>query len=419
MEDSRFRKVPIAQLKGSGFDKGDMFVSLMEALGINMELMKIMQYGYTEDKLHLFGDEIPRYISPTITYHQKEYTINGIDIIESFDKYQESLYGEYINNETFGDVLDIEELDEVYYIPLLYYINQVGDAEKFPIACEIALMADFIGDIRDEYDWKKNSPAWRFCKVVKLIKEDKSMPHIQSDRIHETYSEIVDYISKKCGFKNYRNIYKELHTEINTEWSDPLINEMNLALDFKLQYPGILAYPFLCDEESVDKLNMFEPHFLGYTDVSMPIYYRDNILYGKVGGNKHKWKSALSVELHHKALAYQIMGRRLGRTIDYDVLLCGCGYFGISDCPYYNRVCNGWLKKDSELKYSVDSIRNEKALMGIIQKERRDNNIENYNKYLEKHNQTIERSCPLDAMFVTCYGFSITDISVDFRNMGT
>lgn len=65
-------------------------------------------------------------------------------------------------------------------------------------------MADFIGDIRDEYDWKKNSPAWRFCKVVKLIKEDKSMPHIQSDRIHETYSEIVDYISKKCGFKNYR-----------------------------------------------------------------------------------------------------------------------------------------------------------------------------------------------------------------------
>lgn len=132
MGDSRFRKVPIAQLKGSGFDKGDMFVSLMEALGINMELMKIMQYGYTEDKLHLFGDEIPRYISPTITYHQKEYTINGIDIIESFDKYQESLYGEYINNETFGDVLDIEELDEVYYIPLLYYINQVGDAEKFP-----------------------------------------------------------------------------------------------------------------------------------------------------------------------------------------------------------------------------------------------------------------------------------------------
>lgn len=85
----------------------------------------------------------------------------------------------------------------------------------------------------------------------------------------------------------------------------------------------------------------------------MPLYKRDEILYGKVGGNENKRKSRLGVELHRKVLVYQIMGIISQRTIYHDALLCGCGYFRIDDCSFYNRGHNGCLESDSELKYSI------------------------------------------------------------------
>lgn len=75
----------------------------------------------------------------------------------------------------------------------------------------------------------------------------------------------------------------------------------------------------------------------------MPLYKRDEILYGKVGGNENKRKSRLGVELHIKGLVYQIVGIISRRNIYHDTLLCGCGYFGIDDCPFYNRGHNGRL----------------------------------------------------------------------------
>lgn len=417
-EDSRFRKIPIAHLADSEFEECVAFAQLLRFLSLDIELIKIMQYGYVKDELCLFEGKIPNYISPTIIYHDQEYVINGIDIIESFDKYQEALYGEYVNGEDFRKVLDIEKLSETYYIPLLYYIDQVGDAKAFPIACEIALMTNSIGDITNECNWKNNSPAWRFCKVVQLMKEDKNMPCIQIEKMNQTYLEVVNYVLEKCEYKNYRDAYQELYKEITEDWSDPLIHEMNLALNFKLQYPGMLSYPFLCDKECVDKMYMFEPHFLRYTNISMPLYKRDEILYGKVGGNKNKWKSRLSVELHRKALAYQIMGIISQRTIYHDVLLCGCGYFGIDDCPFYNRGCNGCLESDSELKYSFDDIENVKSLIKKIKKERRDENIDNYEKNrMEQDLAGKVDCCLLDMIYVIINGFSITDISVDFKRL--
>ena len=353
-KDERFRKLPIANIISE--DKETLaFAAMINYMSVDEEIIRIMQYGAESDRYALFVEGIPDYISPEVQYDEKIYQLNGIDIIESYDKYQEALYGELINGEKFEDVLNIDKLNKEYYLPYLYYLSEIGDSILFPIACEIALMTYEIPDIRDKEQWKQYSIAWRFISVVQLIKSNSNIPSIKFEKIHESYIKVVEFLLKELKYKGYKETYEEMYTEQNSLWSDPLIDEMNIAIEYKNKYPAVLSYPFLINAECVDLLYKFEPHFWRYVDASSMLKKRDLELYGKVSGNEGKWQSRLLVQLHRKALAFQIRGIVSERRIFDDMLQCGCGFFDVKACPFYPQRCNGYLELNNEFEY-VDSF---------------------------------------------------------------
>jgi len=63
---------------------------------------------------------------PKIIVNKKEYQLNGLDIIESFAKFEEALFGYLMENKDINEIINPDNLPPRYYIALYYFIDKVG-----------------------------------------------------------------------------------------------------------------------------------------------------------------------------------------------------------------------------------------------------------------------------------------------------
>lgn len=413
--DIKNRKIPIGNMILNSDAECITIALLLQASKLNLNLLDLMLYDFWNEDLNDYYEGAKIYLNPIIQYNGQEYKVKGIDIIETYDKFQESIYGTLYGLDFF-DTMNPEKIPANYYCIYFYYLDEIGDDIEFPAVCEIALMSSQVGDLRDEDDWKNNHPAWRFLKIVEYMKKNKDIPRIIPDKIDSTYQKFVDYIIENCDFKKISDIQKGMRINDEMPWPSVLGIELNIAFEFKNRYPWILSYPFYYSEEAVKSLYIFEPHYLSYLDTSFMIADKDKKIYGSIGSNMLKWSSELSNKLHRQALAYQIIGQKSKRYIYKDSLQCGCGYFGIKNCPFYPKQCNGYLEEDSEYRFNLNKkdIESLKKQLECRIELRNRLELSQYEQEIKlKSEVNINNICQLDFIFNMIYNFGINDIEVD------
>ena len=63
---------------------------------------------------------------PQIKVNGKKYLLNGLDIIESFAKYEEAILAFLMENKDINDTINPDFLSPRYYVVLYYFVEQLG-----------------------------------------------------------------------------------------------------------------------------------------------------------------------------------------------------------------------------------------------------------------------------------------------------
>ena len=276
-------------------------------------------------------------LSPSITVKGYVHELNGIDIFEGLAKFQEAVLAYIAEEKTFQETINTERLSPEYYIALQYFVEKVGSDRimEFPTACELALCAcDFC--MPGQPNWKQNHPAWRFVEIVDAMINLDGSQYLHEDNITRQYVVYANKILDACGFVNWSNIWntaKAYASQENTE----LTRDMQRAIEFKQQYPWILAYPFV-DVNAFHNMTDFRPYYYNTTDGSGYVVKSED------QGNE------VILENQYQALANQICGIMSERCIDRGKIQCGYSYYGIRRCPYLlDDTCDGHVDRNSNL----------------------------------------------------------------------
>ena len=276
-------------------------------------------------------------LSPYITVKGNVHELNGIDIFEGLAKFQEAVLAYIAEEKTFQETINTQRLSPEYYIALQYFIENVGRDRilEFPTACELALCAcEFC--MPGQPNWKNNHPAWRFIKIVDAIINLDESQYLHSDNITSLYVTYANKVLDACGFVNWSNIWQVAKTYASKEKSE-LTKDMLRAIEFKQQYPWVLAYPFV-DVKAFHSMIDFRPYYYITTDGSGYVVKSAN------QGNE------VILENQYQALANQICGIMSDRCIDRGRIQCGYSYYGIRRCPYLlEGACDGHIDRDSNL----------------------------------------------------------------------
>jgi len=144
-------------------------INLMERNCIDSEVEQILQF----EKNHT---------SPTITINGEKYTLNGIDIIECFAKYQEAIFGYLMERKKFEDTMNPSVLRSEYYMAYVYFIEQLGTERifEFPVVCELALTVNKLSKFNNLEKWKMYHPAWRFLKIIRCLQDNPKIIYLDS-----------------------------------------------------------------------------------------------------------------------------------------------------------------------------------------------------------------------------------------------
>lgn len=300
-------------------------------------------------KYNLLDEEI---VAPTINVIGEQRILNGIDIIECFAKYQEAIFGYIAYGIPFEETMNLENLYEEYYIPFIYFIEQVDKkrALEFPLICDLALQLKNIGFPKKNNKWEDNHPAWRFLKIVEALKNNTDIPYLDYSNIEETSKTYIDKILNVCNFETLDNMWQN-HLEYINQVDLLMCEEMKKAVYFKLEYPWALAYPFY-NYDIMTKINNFHPTAYKFLDTTTyPVSELDDSL----------WIAEIIFEYHLQAFAKQICGEISSYCIYRDEIQCGFTYYGLKGCEHYDKgCCSGSLNVNDglQVKCRIDIEKN-------------------------------------------------------------
>lgn len=277
-------------------------------------------------------------ICPRITIFDKEYKMNGIDILESFAKFQEAVFALLVDNVPFSETIDINRLSPEYYSAYAYFIEHIGPHRgyEFPVLCELALATDHLCHFEEGDAWKDNHPAWRFIKLVELAASYYDETQLNSENIREYFDTYSKNLLQKCFHTDLDQCWDSaISYATQTDLKIPL--DMLKSLDFKKKHPWILSFPLL-DLDTFLCLKEFHPYY--YITSDMTSYTVPSEYLGQ----------EVIFELHYQALAHQICGNMSPRCMDRWKLQCGFSYYGLKNCPYQqDGSCDGHIDCHSNM----------------------------------------------------------------------
>lgn len=311
-----------------------------QTMAMEMFSLKERKFNCAEfSNRNLVDEEV---IAPIITVSGTQRVLNGLDIIECFAKFQESIFANFVFDIPFEKTMDITTLYEEYYIAFIYFAEQLGHKRiiEFPLICDLALQFKHIGFARKDTNWKENHPAWRFVTMVEALKNTPDIPYLDLSNIEQSSSIYIDKILSVCNFDSLDEVWKS-HFEYINQTDLLFCKEMKEALNLKLKYPWILAYPFY-SKDTMKKIYDFHPTAYKFSNITtFPVNKIDNNL----------WMMEVIFEYHLQAFVKQICGEISSYCIYRDEIQCGFTYYGLQGCEYYKTgACSGSLNVNDGLQ---------------------------------------------------------------------
>ncbi len=343
------------------------------------DVYKIVERGATTyGNMSLFSGLTYETCCPVITLCNQEYCLRGLDILESFAKFEEAMLGELITEKTLDELIDPNKLNTEYYSALYYFIEMLGPERliEFPIICELAFATAHIPSPSSLDAFRKYAPNWRFVKMVEKIKSMDNLPTIDYTN-DASYFEYANTVLRACGYELLDEVWLAAEEYANMS-NLTMAKEMRSAIEYKKVHPWMLSYP-MCNEAEFfsTTFNRFEPYF--------------TIMDDGVGYNlAHICSEELLFENHLQALAQQICGYVSNYCQDSFKLMCGFSYIGTNNCPHYlNGECDGHVDRETKLP-----------------------------ELILDENSTIISGCTLD-LFLKIHGIDIKDIDIGFMKLVT
>ncbi|HEY9187785.1 MAG TPA: hypothetical protein VIR55_07755 [Ignavibacteria bacterium] len=302
-------------------------------------------------------------LTPQINHGGKTFDLNGRDIIESHAKYLEAIYANIIHNVPINVTLDINKLPYQYYIPYLWFVNEVGiDKEKeFPIICDLSLQTGKLKISLDEQDWKAIHPGWRFYNLTQALKIITTPSMSSLEEIKNNYTEYCNVLLKHCKFTSLEETFSEILTfyDNRCENCDGLKQEerMKKAFLYRVKHPWSAANPFIDLDTWVEMKNLFPPpSYIINNSYNVTIIEPEDIPKNPTHADGITLEHV--AELHLQALSMQILGVVSKYSLDIDEIQCGFAYFGIKNgCRYQSEgKCSGSLNPKEEYKIGYELI---------------------------------------------------------------
>lgn len=332
------RKIPIAEYIEDRSPESIKIAGNIWFRNIPYQLYSAIEQDATNIDLFNILSSINRDdISPEIELMGEKYRFKGIDVFESFAKFEESIMAELILGKSLDESIDPSILNPEYYSALYYFISQVGveRLKEFPVACELALTTPHIPSPIKLKTFQDNAPNWRFVKIIDVLKTDPNLPSLDynDDKSFYVYSNTV---LTACGYDTLDGIWNSAEAyALQADLS--MAKEMKSAIDYKKAHPWMLSYPMCKPEFLSDEFNRFVPYYTITEDGVM--YNIENV-------------SLLEImfENNYQAIAAQISGRVSNYCCDRHKMMCGDAYMRTEICPQYRSgECNGYIDKDSLL----------------------------------------------------------------------
>lgn len=332
------KRIPIAEYIKEKDDSSLKIVINIWMQTLLYQLYNILEQGKEGiDLLKIFNNKSFDTCPVIKLTENSNYRLKGIDIVESYAKFEEAMMAEILLHKPLGETIDESVLNPEYYSALYYFIDKVG-AERlaeFPLVCELSLATAHIPSFSSPDKFYLYAPNWRFVKIIDFLSCTADLPKIDySD--NDSFYKYANYVLEGCGYESYGDIWD---TALRyAEMADMSIaSEMKDAIEYKRNNPWMLSYPMCSIKFMTEEFNRFEPY---YTITDNGVMYN----------TKNISHSELIFELNFQALASQICGKISSYCTDTSRLMCGYSYAGIKTCPYYiNGKCDGYIDKDSEL----------------------------------------------------------------------
>lgn len=292
------------------------------------------------EELKLLGLETVQPLNPEIQVDGNNYTLHGMDIIESFAKFEEALLALYIDGKELNDTINPDILPQRYYLALYYFVDQVGmdRLSEFPIVCELALCFSHIPKFDDRSSYSDNHPAWRFVKIVDFLKCN----HLEYDIFDDkSFFEYTSTILRGCKFEDWDELWSPAE-KYAKECDLTMGKEMLLAIEYKKAHPWSLTYPMADPKIFFGKeFNSFQPLFV-ITD--------HEVFYNVARVNQ----AELLLENELQSFVSQIVGEKSQYNMYPNSIQCADNYYGIKSCKYWlDGSCDGHLFSDSKVPKTV------------------------------------------------------------------
>lgn len=334
------RKIPISEYLGDGTKDG---VKIATTIWMNdvlyHQIYNIVERGVISDNFSKLCPQLDKaHAFPVVSIMGEPYSLRGLDILESFAKFEEAMLSELITGKTLDESINTDYLNKEYYSALYYFVEELGleRLTEFPVACELALASGHIPFPTHIDEFYNNAPNWRFVKIVDVLKNSHDLPNIDIQD-NKSFFEYTNVVLSLCGYESWDEIWNA--AEKYAKSADlTMAKEMADAINYKKANPWMLSYPMgNFDSFTSQEFNRFEPYFTIVDDGVM--YNFDNIS-----------SSELLFENHLQALTLQICGHISKYSIDSGKLMCGYSYMGLRSCPHYmSGECDGYIDCDSVL----------------------------------------------------------------------
>jgi len=313
------------------------------------QLYSIIEYGNEQSELQQIAPALfqENKICPEIEVQGRRVQFRGIDVIESFAKFEEAMMAELLLGKTIDESIDPNYLNPEYYIALYYFVEQVGPERllEFPVVCELSLSSAHIMNSKDPESIYRFAPNWRFVRIIDAIKNTNGLPELNVSCDGSFYA-YANEVLLRCGYESYEESWRSAD-EYATQSDLKMASEMKAAIEYKREHPWMLSYPMCKREFLSEEFNKFEPYFTITNDGVM--YNTDRIT-----------STELIYENHFQALSAQICGRVSPYCQDTWRLMCGFSYTGTNTCPHYLAgECDGYVDCESEFpKVVIDEDNN-------------------------------------------------------------
>lgn len=332
------RKVPIAEYIEEGSFAGVRIASTIWLQSVVYQLYNVIEQDIASaDLVKMIPFFNANDICPEITLMDKECRFRGLDVFESYAKFEEAMMAELLTGRTLDEYIDPSKLNSEYYPALYYFVSEVGAErlKEFLVACELALASPHIPSPTTLESFHDNAPNWRFIKIVDILKNSSDLPVIDFNN-DESFRVYANEVLSRCGYSTLDGIWNS--AEAYAEQADlSMALEMRAAITYKKTHPWMLSYPMCNPEFMSAEFNRFEPYYT-ITDDGV-LYNTANIL-----------PTELIFENNFQALAAQICGRVSPYCLDRFKLMCGDAYMGIKTCSHYlGGECDGHIDREVEL----------------------------------------------------------------------